>query len=240
MVLYAKWVLPINGFSEQRWSRLGVKNTWPCWTKKKLTNGSWGYVIFCLLVSAASRSLRKAIVNRSALSLTSSPTLNVSAWFLGCPSAEGQRRELETRANLLRKEALQSLTIALAGNDTKRLWDLLTAYFGANHLGDEEDPWDFLDAAPEIPPPLPVTDTDSDDDKTSLASAATTQLAPVAPTSGSQVGVGAKAKGHPKVIVQKDRLDDLCAADKAIRIYPANKDILSETGIPEHLLAPQE
>ena len=48
--------------------------------------------------------------------------------------------ELETRANLLRREALQSLTITLAGSDTKRLWDLLTAFFGADHTGDEEDP----------------------------------------------------------------------------------------------------
>ena len=148
--------------------------------------------------------------------------------------------ELETRANLLRKEALQSLTIALAGSDTKWLWDLLTAYFGANHSGDEEDPWDFLDAAPEIPPPLPVTDTDSEDDKTSVASVATTQLAPSAPASGSQVGIGAKAKGCPKIVVQNDRLDDLCEANRAIRIYPKNKDTLSETGIPEHLLAPRE
>ena len=145
--------------------------------------------------------------------------------------------ELETRANLLRKEALQSLTIALAGSDTKHLWDLLTAYFGANHLpGEEEDPWDFLDAAPEIPPPLPLTDTNSDEDKVSVASTATTQSAPAAPVSGTSVGVGAKAKGLPKISVQKDVLDDLCTVDKAIWIYPQDSKTLSETGIPEHLL----
>ena len=148
--------------------------------------------------------------------------------------------ELETRANLLRKEALQCLTVSLAGSDTKGLWDLLTAYFGANHTGDEEDPWDFLDAAPEIPPPLPVTDTDSDDDKASLTSTATTRSAPAAPASRAPVGVGAKAKGRAKVVMQKDQLDDLCVAERAIRIYPSSKDTLSETGIPEHLLAPRE
>ena len=148
--------------------------------------------------------------------------------------------ELETRTNLLRKEALQSLTIALAGSDTKQLWDLLTVYFRANHSGDEEEPWDILDVAPEIPPPLPVTDTNSEDDKTSVASIATTQSAPVVPTSSVQVGIGAKTKGHLKVAVQKDRLDDLCTADKAIHIYPKNKDTMSKTGIPEHLLAPRE
>ena len=148
---------------------------------------------------------------------------------------------METRANLLRKEALQSLTIALAGSNTKGLWDLLTAYFGANHTGDEEDPWDFLDAAPEIPPPLPVTDTDSDDDnKASLTSTTTTRSAPPAPVSSAKIRVGAKAKGRSKVIMQKDHLDDLCVAERAIRIYPSNKDTLSETGIPEHLLAARE
>ena len=149
--------------------------------------------------------------------------------------------ELESRANLLRKEALQSLTIALAGSDSKHLWDLLTAYFGANHLaGEEEDPWDFLDAAPEIPPPLPLTDTDSDEEKVSVASAATTQSAPAAPASGTRVGVGARAKGRPQISVQKDRLNDLCSMDKAIRIYPRNSKNLSETGIPDQLLVQRE
>ena len=37
--------------------------------------------------------------------------------------------ELEGWANALRKEALQCLTVALCGTDTKRFWDLLTAYF---------------------------------------------------------------------------------------------------------------
>ena len=89
--------------------------------------------------------------------------------------------ELEAKANSLQKEALQSLTIALARSDTRHFWDLLTAFFGANHTGDNDDPWDFLDAPPEIPPPLPVTDTKSDDEKASVTSAATTKLAPVVP-----------------------------------------------------------
>ena len=149
--------------------------------------------------------------------------------------------ELEARANLLRKEALQSLTIALAGSDTKQLWDLLSAYFGANHLpGEEEDPWDFLDAAPEIPPPLPLTDTDSDEDKVSTTSFATTQSAPAAPASASSIGVGAKAKSRPKIPVLKDHLDDLCSPSEAIRIYPRDSKTLSETGIPEHLFVQRQ
>ena len=88
--------------------------------------------------------------------------------------------ELEAKANSLQKEALQSLTIALAGSDTRYFWDLLTAFFGADHTGDNDDPWDFLDTAPEIPPPLPLTDTESDDEKAFVASAATTKSAPIA------------------------------------------------------------
>ena len=84
--------------------------------------------------------------------------------------------ELESCANALRKEALQCLTVALCGSDTKQFWQLLTAYFGANHTGEEDDPWDFIDPAPEIPRPLPLTDTESDDE-TSQASAATSSKA---------------------------------------------------------------
>ena len=73
--------------------------------------------------------------------------------------------ELEGRANVLRKEALQCLTVALCGSDTRKFWELLMAFFGANHKGDEEDPWDFIDPAPEIPHPLPLTETDSEDEK---------------------------------------------------------------------------
>ena len=46
------------------------------------------------------------------------------------------------------------------------------AFFGANHKGfDEDDPWDFLDAVPEIPPPLPLMETESDEEKASVKSA---------------------------------------------------------------------
>ena len=104
----------------------------------------------------------------------------------------------------------------------------------------EEDPWDFLDAAPEIPPPLPLTDTDSEEDKASVVSAATTQSAPAAPVSGVSVEVGAKTKSQPKIPMQKDRLDDLCSTDKAIQIYPQDPKALSKTGIPDHLLVQRE
>ena len=88
--------------------------------------------------------------------------------------------ELEGRANALRKEALQCLTVALCGSDTKKFWELLTTYFRANHTGDEDDPWDFIDPAPEIPRPLPLTETDTDEEN-KAPSASAEASAPVPP-----------------------------------------------------------
>ena len=45
--------------------------------------------------------------------------------------------EMESRAASLRIEALQCLTICLAGTDTKGFWDLLVTYFGAESDKDE-------------------------------------------------------------------------------------------------------
>ena len=48
----------------------------------------------------------------------------------------------------------------------------MTAYFGVNQTGDEEeDPWSFLDAVLAIPAPLPLTDTETDEDTASVHSA---------------------------------------------------------------------
>ena len=103
--------------------------------------------------------------------------------------------DLEAKANLLHKEALQNLTIVLAGSDTKGFWDLLAAYFRANHSGNkEDDPWNFLDTAPTIPSPLPLTDTESEDEKILVKSA------PVVPTTK------VKAPRKPQVSQQRTYL----------------------------------
>ena len=67
--------------------------------------------------------------------------------------------ELEGKAAALRKEALQHLTIALAGTDTKELFSLLTMFFGK---GTDVDPFSFIDGAPLIKRPLDLTDTESE------------------------------------------------------------------------------
>ena len=56
--------------------------------------------------------------------------------------------ELEGKVVALKREALQHITIALAGTDTCGLFQLLTMFFGTGE--DEEDPFNFLDGAPLI------------------------------------------------------------------------------------------
>ena len=55
--------------------------------------------------------------------------------------------ELEGKVAALRKEALQHLTVALAGTDTKELFKLLVTFFGQ---GTDVDPFSFIDGAPII------------------------------------------------------------------------------------------
>ena len=138
---------------------------------------------------------------------------------------------MEARANRLWKESLQCLTIALAGSDTKKFWDLLIAFFGANHKGDEtDDPWYFFDAAPAIPPSLPLMETETEDETMSV------KLAP-APSSVPKISV----KRKPASISQtKDLLDELCMLQEAIQMYPADENSIEETGIPTTLLVKGE
>ena len=148
---------------------------------------------------------------------------------------------LESRANSLQKEALQCITLALAGSDTRQFWALMTAYFGANYTGTDDDPWDFIDAVPKIPDPLPLTDTDTKDKMASVQSApaATSSFTP--PTAGEPVGTGIKAKvvakGSRKPVVPqfKYELKDICSTTEVIRMYPADEGSLNITGVSADL-----
>ena len=62
---------------------------------------------------------------------------------------------------------LRHLTIALAGVDCRELFTLLVAFFGRSSEF-QEDPFNYLDGAPKIWPPLDITDTDSDDEVSAL------------------------------------------------------------------------
>ena len=69
--------------------------------------------------------------------------------------------ELEAKAASLHAEALQHMTIALAGVNCRELFTLLVTFFGKDT---GIDPFSFLDAAPKIPVPLDLTDTESEEE----------------------------------------------------------------------------
>ena len=139
--------------------------------------------------------------------------------------------ELEGKAAALRKEALQHLTVALAGTDTKELFKLLVTFFGK---GTDVDPFSFIDGAPIIKRPLDLTDTESEseagDDAASTSTTATTTAEPSASTS---VTCEAPVKKQVK-IKQKASYPDKCAdVQDAIGFLPENSGTLHNTGIPE-------
>ena len=167
---------------------------------------------------------------KSAASLLTLPILNFTIFFQAVCLLHVSV-DLEVKANLLQKEALQCLTVTLTGSDMKKIWELMMAYFGANHKGtDEDDPWDFLDAAPPIPLPLPLTETETEEEAASVRS---TPASTITPPTWS-------AKHKPRVTQQKDLLEDVCELKDTIWMYPSNKDTLKETGIPTDLLVKRE
>ena len=138
--------------------------------------------------------------------------------------------ELEGKAAALRKEALQHLTVALAGTDTKELFTLLVTFFGR---GTEVDPFSFLDAAPLIKRPLDLTDTESEPDAevASTSTAASASAEPTASTSASSTTPAPTKK--PIKIRQKVSYADKCSdVQEAIGFLPEEADNLHNTGVP--------
>ena len=120
----------------------------------------------------------------------------------------------------LKKEALQHITIALAGTDTLGLFQLLTMFFGTGEA--DEDPFNFLDGALLIKQPLPLTSESSDDEEVPASQPTTSQ--PSASTSAPRV---------PRV--KKQTFEDHCDLNEAIIMLPKKKS-LHETGIPDDML----
>ena len=114
--------------------------------------------------------------------------------------------------------------MALAGSDTKAFWDLMTAYFGSSAKTSKEDnPWEFINGAPAIPPPLPLTDTDSKEEGASTRSA---------PAGASAAGLK-EVKSRPLLPTKNDLLPDLCSLKDATCVYPLHEDTVNETGVSE-------
>ena len=140
----------------------------------------------------------------------------------------------------LRLEALQHLTIALAGVDCRELFTLLITFFGRGSEF-QEDPFNYLDGAPKIRPPLDIMDTDTDDETSVMGEEAvpspqvplsdsqiiTTMPAPVAPTLPHREPL---VKSHPK-ITYVDKVSDISLAQGFL---PEDKDSLHNTGIPQN------
>ena len=141
--------------------------------------------------------------------------------------------ELEGKAAALRKEALQHLTIALAGTNTRELFTLLVTFFGK---GTDVDPFSFIDAAPVIKCPLDLTDTESESEEGGNDAASTSTgpgRAPTAPVEPSS-STSAPSVKKPIKIRQKATYQDKCVdVQGAIGFLPENPGSLHNTGIPD-------
>ena len=146
---------------------------------------------------------------------------------------------MESRAAGLHLEALQHLTIALAGVDCRELFTLLVTFFGRGSEF-QEDPFNYLDGAPKIRPPLDIADTDTDDETSAVEEEAVPSLQ--VPLSESQIITTAPTpvvptplqheplvKSRPKM-TYVDKVPDILMAQGFL---PEDKDSLHNTGIPQ-------
>ena len=141
--------------------------------------------------------------------------------------------ELEHKAAALKAEALQHLFVALAGSDCRELWTLLVHFFGK---GTGFDPFDFLDGAPAIKPPLDLGDTDSDEEASETASSVTigsvsttASLATDAEASMSTIPTPAP---RPVLKVKPVLPDKVPGVEYAEGCIPTSLSDIHHTGIP--------
>ena len=128
-------------------------------------------------------------------------------------------------------EVLQHLTIAMAGVDCWEFFTLLTAFFGHGKEFQEE-PFNYLDGAPKICPPLDITDTDSDEEASTVEQGIVPNLQTEATTSQVEASVSSstpvvplrepQVKSCPKVTYM-DKVTDISLAQGFL---PENKDSL--------------
>ena len=149
--------------------------------------------------------------------------------------------ELEHKAAALKAEALQHLFVALAGSDCKELWTLLVTFFGK---GTGFDPFDFLDSAPMIKPPLDLGETDSDEEASDTASSVTigsvsttasTPSAAAASTSDApQASTSAAPTQAPRPVPKPKHVlpDKVPSVEYAEGCIPTSLNEIHHTGIP--------
>ena len=158
--------------------------------------------------------------------------------------------ELESRAAALRLEALQHMTISMAGVDCRELFTLMTAFFGQG-TNFADDPFAFLDGAPSIRPPLDLTDTDSDDNEGEKSEPSTPTATTPASTAATSTATSSTAAAsstdppgpvdilEPKVPRVKARpkaqyADKVPSLAQTKGFFPLDRDSLHNTGIPEN------
>ena len=144
--------------------------------------------------------------------------------------------EVEGRAATLRQEALQCLTIALAGSSAVGLRDLIKTFFGSPE--DDQHVWDFVDPKSKIAKPLELDDTESEDE----AEDTTKPSSSKASTSKRSTAQSKKSQPPPEQIKVKkvQRVDIADDITETVRIIPFDEDSLALTGIPAHLKAPRQ
>ena len=130
------------------------------------------------------------------------------------------------------------MTVAMAGVDCRELFSLMTAFFGQG-TDFANDPFNFLDGAPSIHPPLDLTDTDSNGEEEKAeksdqpASASAPAASGVAP-SASQGPVDILEPQDPPVKSKPKAqyADKVPSLAQTRGFFPADPDFLHNTGIP--------
>ena len=140
--------------------------------------------------------------------------------------------ELEHKAAALKAEALQHLFITLVGSDCKQLWTLLVSFFGK---GTGFDPFDFLDGAPIIKPPLDLGDTDSNEEASETASSVS--LGSVSTTASTHppqasTSTASPQASHPVLKPRPTMPDKVPSIEYAEACIPTSLSDIHHTGIP--------
>ena len=138
--------------------------------------------------------------------------------------------EVEARAANLRTEALQCLTVALAGTDTKAFWQVMTTFFGSE--SDKDNVWDFIDPASRVAHPLDIESTDDEEEEAS----GDTSADQAAQASSSKATTSKTVLPRSSKVVR----EDVCPIEKAIRVRPQDEESLVATGIPLNLLSTRD
>ena len=116
--------------------------------------------------------------------------------------------------------------------DSRQLWTLLVSFFGK---GTAFDPFDFLDGAPIIKPPLDLGDTDSDEEASETAlSVSVGSVSTTASTHPTQASTSTASPQAPRPILKPRPVmpDKVSSIEYAEGCIPTSLSDIHHTGIP--------